>query len=151
MWKTNKTEEQLLNRILINFGIGILAYMVLNMLHSNWNMDNAVVFPVAGVCAVAAVVLYIVSAKTGKYRNYAHMFVAFTLALLFTRLAYFTYLIFGGQVVMNIVNSGYFWKSVMNTQKEVMFVSILGGVYLVGMLIYNVILIAKVRKAKKKK
>lgn len=150
MLKTDKTEEQLMNRILINFGIGILAYILLYILYAKLYMQNFATFLTAGIFALAAVAFYIFSAKTGKYRNYGHMFVAFTLALLFTRLSYITSLIIGGQRFMAIINSGYFWKMVFNTQKQVMLVSILGGVYLAGMLVYNGMLMAKAPKNKKK-
>ncbi len=149
MLKTNKTEEQLMNRILINFGIAILAYILLYILYAKLYMQNFATFLTAGIFAAAAIGFYIYSGKTGKYRNYGHMFAAFTLALLFTRSSYIAAMVLGGQRFMAIINSSYFWKMAFNTQKQVMLISILGGVYLLGMLIYNGILMRKAPKHKK--
>ena len=151
MLKTDKTEEQLMNRILINLGIGALAYILLHILYARLYMQNFATFLTAGIFALAAAGFYICAAKTGKFKNYGHMFLAFTLALLFTRLSYITSLIIGGQRFMMLINSGYIWKSAFNTQKQVILISILGGVYLLGMLVYNGILMTKAGKNHPKK
>ena len=74
--KTEKTQEQLYNRILINFGIGILAYALLYFLYQKLYMKNWITFTLAGIFIAAAVVFYAMSGKK-PLKNYAHMFLIF--------------------------------------------------------------------------
>lgn len=147
--KTNKTAEQLYNRILINFGVAILAYSALNILYNTLYMKNWVTFTLAGIFAVLAILCYVFS-KQKPLKNYGHMFLAFTLALLFTRLSVLTVRIFGWNAFESMQNV-YIIKKLLQTRTEVILISWLGAIYLVGMVIYNGILMHKVQKAEKKK
>ena len=143
--KTKKTQEQLLNRILINIGIAVLAYICLYVLYAKFYLTPAI--PIATAFIVIAIIGYVVSAaKILKVVNYAHMFLAFGFALLFTRLSIFTVNIIGIEKFMALHNSSAFFRILMNSQKEVTLLTWLGAVYLVGMLIYNTILINKAGK-----
>ena len=142
--KTNKTQEQLYNRIFINFGIGILAYFALYCLYYKFYMKNTVTFALAGIFTAAAIVCYALSKKK-PLKNYAHMFVAFTVALLFTRLAYIITMIFGISAFEKM-QEVYFLKKLLQTRWEVIIIAWMGAAYLLGMLIYNGILMNKVGK-----
>ena len=146
--KTNKTAEQLYNRILINFGVAILAYSALNILYNTLYMKNWITFTLAGIFAVLAILCYVFSKKK-PLKNYGHMFVAFTLALLFTRLSVLTVRILGWNTFESMQNV-YILKKLLQTRTEVIIISWLGALYLVGMVIYNAILMYKVDKAEKK-
>lgn len=145
--KTQKTQENLYNRILINFGIGILAYSVLYFLYQKLYMNNTVTFITAGIFAAAAIVCYTLSNKK-PLKNYGHMFAAFTIALLFTRLSVITASILGMEKFFELQNI-YFFKKLMQTRIEVIIISWLGALYLIGMLIYNSVLMVKAGKKKK--
>ena len=146
--KTTKTSEQLYNRILINFGIAILAYSGLNILYNTLYMKNWVTFTFAGIFAVLAILCYVFS-KQKPLKNYGHMFLAFTLALIFTRLSVITVQIFGYEAFESMQGI-YIIKKLLQTRTEVILITWLGAIYLVGMVIYNAILMYKVEKAEKK-
>ncbi len=147
--KTTKTQEQLYNRIMINFGIGILAYGLLYFLYQKMYMKNSITFAIAGLFALVAIIFYILSSKK-PLRNYAHMFSAFSLSLLFTRLSVLVSTIVGLEKFLELQNL-YWFKKIMQTRTEVTILVILGALYLVGMLIYNIILMHKVGKERKNK
>ena len=142
--KNNKKQEDLYNRILINFGIAILAYSGLYFIYENLYMNNTVTFSLAAVFAVIAIVFYSLSGKK-PLKNYAHMFTAFAIALLFTRLSVITVSILGFEKFFSMQEM-YWFKKLMQTRWEVIFVAALGAIYLVGMLIYNIILIKRTSK-----
>lgn len=146
--KNEKTQENLYNRILINFGIGILAYLILYFFYQKLYMNNAVTFITAGIFAVSAIVCYVFSNKK-PLKNYDHMFVAFTIALLFTRLSVITATILGMDKFFELQNF-YFFKKLMQTRIEVIIISWMGAIYLIGMLIYNSYLMFKISKKSKK-
>lgn len=155
MFKTNKTQEQIYNRILINFGIGILAYSLLNILYQRFYMKNVITFTLAGIFLATAIVFYALSKKK-PLKNYAHMLIAFCIALLFTRLSVIVTTFIGMERFLALQET-YLIKKFLQTQTEVIIIVFLGAIYLVGMLIYNGILMNKVkseeraaRKAKKK-
>lgn len=151
--KTNKTQEQLYNRILINFGIGILAYSLLYFLYQKLYMKNWVTFTLAGLFMAAAVVCYVLSKKK-PLKNYGHMFIAFSVALLFTRLSVIVATVVGMDR-FTALQDIYWLKKLMQTRWEVRIIVCAGAVYLVGMVIYNGILMHKAareeKKSKKKK
>ncbi|MDY3928335.1 MAG: hypothetical protein SOZ34_03120 [Clostridia bacterium] len=143
-----KNQEQLLNRILINIGIGILAYIFLYIMYAKFYMMPSLIF--AAVFFILAVAGYILSAKKiADVKNYAHMFIAFTLCMLFTSLSRIFGTVLGIEKFMELINSSYFFKMLVNSRYEVMLVSWLGGIYLVGMIIYNSVLIYKAGNKRK--
>ena len=143
-----KNQEQLLNRILINIGIAILAYIFLYILYAKFYMMPSLIF--AGVFFVLAVIGYILSAKKiADVKNYAHMFLGFTFCMLFTSLSRIVGYILGIQKFIELINSYYFFKILVNTRYEVILISWLGGIYLAGMIIYNSILIYKAGNKRK--
>ncbi len=148
MSKKKKNQEQLLNRILINIGIGILAYIFLYILYARFYMIPSLIF--AAVFFVLAIAGYILSAKKiVNVKNYAHMFIGFTLCMLFTSLSRICGYILGIHKFIELINKYYFFKILMNTRYEVILITWLGVIYLVGMIIYNSILIYKAGNKKK--
>ncbi len=77
------------------------------------------------------------------------MFIAFCLALLFTRLSVLVVKVLGWDL-FGKMHEIYFWKKLMETRIEVIIISWAGALYLVGMTVYNGILMAKAGKKKKK-
>lgn len=146
--KNIKTQEQLYNRILINYGIAILGYILLYVLYNKMFMRNTVTFACAGIFLVAGIVCYALSKKK-PLKNYGHMFIAFCVALLFTRLSVIVVTLFGWNTFSKM-QEVYFLKKLLQTRWEVIAVSWGGAVYLVGMTIYNGILMAKAGKKKSK-
>ncbi len=144
--KTNKTEEQLYNRILINFGIGVLAYGFLYYLYNFLYLQNSVIFSLIGIFLVCAIVLYILSRKK-PVKNYAHMFLFFALALLFTKLSVLTVTILGMDTFAKLQET-YLLKKLLQSRIDVIIISWAGAIYLIGMVVYNFILIGKVSKKK---
>lgn len=142
--KTNKTQEQLYNRILINFGIAIVGYVLLYFLYNKMYMRNAITFTFAGVFLAAGIACYALSKKK-PLKNYGHMFTAFCVALLFTRLSVIVVTIFGWGTFEKMQEI-YLLKKLMQTRWEVIIVSWAGAIYLVGMVVYNGILMAKAKK-----
>ena len=145
-----KKIEKLENRIIINYGIAAVAYMALNTLKNYpFNMQYKTVWPIAIVMFVAALLCYGLHIKFKKTANYGHMFIGFTLALLLpiSRMVI-------GRINMGLYSSLMnveFFAKITNSANAVKIVSWLGVVYLVGMTIYNGILIAKVKKSYNKK
>lgn len=145
-----KTEEQIFNRILINFGIAILAYILLYVLYAKFYMNYALT--IAVIFFILAAVGYVVSSKKlCKYdlKNYSHMFVAFGLCLVFASLSRVLGTILGLSTFSTLIKTYPFFKMLVNTRYEVILISWLGAAYLVGMLIYNTVLINN--KGKKRK
>ena len=140
-----RENEHIENRILINFGIGVLAYILLRFLYVNKYMDDVWTFSFAGIFAICAVVFYVFSKRNEKLKNYAHMFSAFCAALIFTRICRIAYWIFGMSTYMKLYNIRFF-NILFTTRYDVILISLLGAVYLAGMLIYNCILITKQSK-----
>lgn len=140
-----KTQEQLLNRILINIGIAVLAYIFLYVIYAKFYLAPAIGFGIAFIVIAAAG--YILSwKKILKVKNYAHMFLAFGIGLLFTRLSLFAGSVLGIERFIDLINKSKFFKMAMNSRYEVIFLSWVGGAYLVGMLIYNMVLINRAGK-----
>lgn len=142
--KKGKTQEQLFNRILINIGIAILAYILLYILYAKFYMMPALL--VAVIFFVLAVAGYIISTlKVTKcnVKNYAHMFLAFGICLLFTNLSRILGSIMGMEAFMNLHETSRLFKMLVNGRYEVIIISWLGAFYLLVMLIYNTVLINK--------
>ena len=99
--------------------------------------------------AIVGYVLHFVKIVKVKIINYAHMFLAFSLAMFFTSLSKIASTLMGLDGFIKLINSSEIIKKLMNSQNEVFIVSALGAVYLVGMLIYNSILIHKAGKKNK--
>lgn len=148
--KVKETEEQLFNRIMINFGIAIVAYSFLNILNTAYYMQPAMMFGwIFLAIAILGYVLHFTKIVKAKIINYAHMFLAFALAMFFTSLSKIVSTLIGLDGFIKLINSSDIIKKLMNSQNEVTIVSVLGAVYLVGMLIYNSILIHKAGKKNK--
>ena len=143
-----KTQEQLFNRILINIGIAIAAYIFLYVIYAKYYLSPAI--PSAICCFILAAAGYVLSAaKVIKVRNYAHMFLAFGLALMFTRLSVLVGNAVGIERFMAIKNSSRFMNILFNSRYDVILITWLGIIYLVLMLIYNSVLISRAGKKKK--
>lgn len=143
-------EEKLVNRIIINFGIAILAYIVLSVLFNKFYMKWQIVLPLAAIMLLAAVFCYIFDKKTGKTKNYGHMFIAFGIALLLTQSSFIIWKVFGADVFNSLYKINVI-KMALNSRNAVIGISWLGAVYLVVMTIYNCIEISKERKKRKKR
>ena len=121
------------------------AYIFLYVIYAKFYLAHAITFAIAFF--VLAIVFYIISAvKVKKLRNYAHMFVAFGLCLLFTRLSVILGSILGFQRFIQLIDSSKFFEMLVNSRYDVIFITWLGIAYLVGMLIYNTVLIGKTGK-----
>ncbi len=145
----NTREEQLVNRIMINFAIAAAAYIGVYMLINKFYLKWSVVLPLALVMLVAAVLCYIFNKNTGKTKNYGHMFLAFFIALISTQASFLIWKIFGVEFFASIYNNNII-KELLNSRKAAIGMSWLGAVYLVGMTIYNIVAISKEKKNNKK-
>lgn len=147
MSKTKKTQEQLLNRILTNIAIAILAYIFLYVIYVRFYLSPAIPLGIAFILiSVAGYILSYTKCLKKDPKNYAHMFLAFGLALLFTRLSVITGKILGINKFIQLINSSDLIKMLMNSEKEVTIISWLGAIYLVFMFIYNTVLIQRANK-----
>ena len=145
MSKKKKTQDQLLNRILINIGIAVIAYILLYILYAKFYLAPAI--PIGIAFIVIAIAGYILSGlKVINVKNYAHMFLAFGLCLLFTRLSVFAGTILGIEKFIELINTSKLFKVLMNSRYEVIFITWLGVAYLAVMLIYNTIRICRTGK-----
>ena len=146
-----KKIEKIENRIIINYAIAAAAYMLLNTIKNYpFNMKFELVWPMAIGMFVAALLCYGLHIKFKKTANYGHMFIGFTLALL---------LPISRRVIGEKINYGLYsslmkinlFEKVTNTLTAVKIISWLGVVYLIGMTIFNGVLIYKVNKSYEKK
>lgn len=145
--KIKETEEQLFNRIMINFGIAIVAYSFLNILNTAYYMQPAMMFGwIFLALAILGYVLHFTKIVKVKIINYAHTFLAFSLAMFFASLSRITAALFGMEGFIKIHNSSEIIKKLMSSSNAVTIISMLGAVYLVCMLVYNSVLIHKARK-----
>ena len=138
-------EEKLVNRIMINFGIAIVAYIAMHILLNKFYLKWVIVLPVAAVMLIAAIVCYIFHKKTGKTQNYGHMFIAFFIALMLTQSSFLVWKLFGVEGFTSIYNIGIV-KELLNSRKVAIGISWLGAIYLAGMTIYNIIQISKSKR-----
>lgn len=144
----NKFEiEKLTNRIIINLGVAFFAYILLWVM-SKLFMPNSLVFTLIGIFAAAAVLMLVLSKKCGyPLKNYIYMFTAFTLALIYTKLSVIITMFIGIHNCVLLQNIKFF-SILLNTSVAVKTIAILGGVYLVIMLVYNQTKIIKLSKTK---
>lgn len=156
--QSEKRVRSLENRIIINYAIAVLAFMIFRVLvvgYTNPNVRNAIIFSLAAVMVIAAVVFYVLNKKTGKTKNYGHMFVAFALALLFSRGSIVLYKLFGQNVfefIYDIKIAGLpVGEKLLNAQFASTAIAWLGGIYLVAMTIFNGVLIHNETSKKKNK
>ncbi len=149
----NKSEKnKITNRILINFLVGICSYIVLYLIYAltmgGLGSYKYVTYRIPAVYAllivfvVAAIILYVLSAKKNKkFKNYAHMFVGLAAGAFLLNLSPITaavFKLFGARdVFFSLYQSNAIFANIMNTQKMIIAVAILGVIYLVGMFIYN--------------
>ena len=147
MLKKRTTQEQIFNRILINIGIAIVAYITLYVIYTKFYLVPAI--PIGIVFLILSAVGYILSAKKiVRAVNYAHMFLAFALCLFFTRLSVFVGTAVGMTRFIEIIKSSEVMAKLMNSRYEVILISWLGAIYLLIMLIYNSVLIYKIGRKK---
>ena len=146
-----KTQEQLFNRILINIGIAVAAYIFLYVLYARFYMMPALKFSV--IFFIFAIIGYILSSKkVGKkeFKNYSHMFLAFGFGMLFTNLSKIFANLMGMDKFMELINSSTLFRILVNSRYEVIIISWLGALYLVAMVVYNTVLINRLSDTKKK-
>ena len=146
-----KKIEKIENRIIINYAIAAAAYMLLNTLKNYpFYMQHKTVWPIAIGMFVAALLCYGLHIKFKKTANYGHMFIGFTLALLLpiSRWVIGEKINYG--LYNSLMNNEIFYK-VTNSATAVKLISWAGVVYLIGMTIFNGILIYKVNQSYKKK
>lgn len=140
--------EKITNRILINVGIGLFAYILLWVLFFKLGMPDVTTFTFAGLfaaCGVSSYVLY--KKKELPLKNYAYMFFAFCIALLFTKLSVIVTAFIGTYKCAALQNIKFF-EVLFNTKYEVIAVAVIGVVYLVAMAVYNTVKIVKISKEK---
>lgn len=137
-------KEKITNRILINFGVAILAYLLLLLIYRN-NINNTLVYTIAGIFFVSTAVFTVLTVIKGKqFKNYAIASGALTLGTLFLKLSVFTSAIIGTENFRNLVQNP-FMSKLMNAQKDVIIIAILGAVYLVLMMVYNIVQIIRTK------
>lgn len=140
--RKKKTQEQLLNRILINIGIAVLAFIFLYVLYAKYYMMPSGIFAI--VFFVLAIIGYILSAvRVINVKNYSHMFLAFGFCMVFANLSKICGAVIGMERFMNLINTSGVFRMLVNTRYEVIVLTWLGVLYLIGMLIYNTVLINK--------
>lgn len=156
-------EEKITNRVLVNFGYTILGYILLYVfyLYAMGQIGNIlsyryVMLGIFIVCAVAAVVLYVLSfAKQPKFekhkarfRNYGHFALAVAIAVFYLNLPFYT------QWLPTEAAPAYLRSFILflkNTRMEYYVVAILMLVYLVATIIYHNVLLHKLSKRAKSK
>lgn len=145
-----ETEEQLFNRIMINFGIAIVAYSFLNILNTAYYMVPSMMFGwiFLGI-SIVGYILHFTKLVKVKIINYAHMFLAFSLAMFFAALSQIIPTFIGWEGLKKLKDSSEILEKLINSGNAATIISILGAVYLVGMLIYNSVLIHKAGKKNK--
>lgn len=140
-----KIEDRIVNRILINFAIGIAGFVFLWIL---WKANLATI-PVmisAAVFAVLAVACFVVGKVKNKgYVPYGIMFTAFVAAALVIKSSYIVSKLIGMEKFMAVMQNPVMLK-LLNAKNDVMFVALCGGVYLAVMLIVNIVLLIKSKK-----
>lgn len=147
-YEKKNIQEQLFNRILINIVIAIAAYIFLYILYAKFYMGPAIMFGI--IFLIAAIIGYILSSKKKmgfNVKNYAHMFLAFSISMFFTRSSVIVGRIVGINKFTEMVNSSKLFRIFVNSRYEVIALTWLGAIYLTGMLVYNCI---KLRQADKK-
>lgn len=153
MEKMNRKEaeaiqEHITNRILFNFMIAIIAYAVLLILWRS-NVTTLPVFLIAGGLAVCAVIFFILAKmKSKKFLNYAIASLALSFAAAFLKLSLIVSKIIGINTFAQLMEHS-FWRILFNARTDVIIVAVLGAVYLLIMLIYNIIQYISVGQKKK--
>lgn len=143
-----KRIEKITNRVLINVGVGILAYLLLWVLFAKLYMPNVTTFTIAGLFALTGASFYVLyKIKKLPLRNYAYMFFAFCGALLFTKLSNIVALFIGREKCSALTNVAFF-KILLNSSFEVKVVAVIGAVYLAAMLVYSGIRVSMISKEK---
>ncbi len=143
-----KRIEKITNRVLINVGVGILAYLLLWVLFTKLYMPNVTTFAIAGVFALTGAAFYVLYRKKKlPLRNYAYMFFAFCGALLFTKLSNIVTAFIGMEKCKALTNVKFF-KVLLNSSFEVKVVAVIGAVYLAAMLVYSGIRVNMISKEK---
>lgn len=139
-------EDRIVNRILINFGIGILGYVYLFMLWKA-NLPTGLVLSSAVVFAVPAVVCFVLGKNKSKvWTPYGIMFAAFTASMLIIKSSYVFSKIVGMEKFMSVMQSSQTAVKLLNAKNDVIFIALCGGVYLAAMLIVNIVMLVKSKR-----
>ena len=140
-------EEKITNRILINLGLGVAAFMILRVF-SNMNTDMKTVSTmptfmlyVAAALFVGAIACYVFSKKKPALRNYGHVLVvAFLVAIYLNMPKYLgMFMTMGQHAEFNEIP--FVAKFIKNTQTSYKYVNWALGIYLAAMLIYNIVIL----------
>ena len=138
-------EDRIVNRILINFAIGIVGFVFLWILWKA-NLATNLVMISAAVFFVAAVVCFIVGKiKNKAYVPYGIMFAVFTVAALVIKSSFVVSKLIGMERFMSVMQNPAMVK-LLNAKNDVILVALCGGVYLAVMLIVNIVLLIKSKK-----
>lgn len=143
--KRQEAEDKIVNRILINFGIGILGYVFLGIL---WKMNIpwSIAASAAVVFAVFAVVCFVAcKIKSKAFLPYGVMFVCFALASLFIKSSYVVSKLIGMERFVALMETSRAAKIMLNASNDIKAVAIGGGVYLAVMLIVNIVMLTKLK------
>ncbi len=141
-----EAEDRIVNRILINFGIGILGYIYLWVLWKA-NLSSIFVLISAAVFLIAAVACFVVGKiKNKAYVPYGIMFAGFTAASLVIKSSFVVSKIIGMEKFMALMQSSQTAVKLLNAKNDVMIVALCGGVYLLAMLIVNIALLIKSKR-----
>ena len=139
-------EDRIVNRILINFGIGIFGYIFLWFLYKT-NLSTIHIMISAAVFAAASVICFIVAGVKNKgYLPYGIMFASFTTAMLIIKSSYILSKIVGMERFVDMMKNETLIKLV-NASYDLRFVAVCGGIYLFVMLVVNIIMIARLKTA----
>lgn len=145
--KKQEIEDRIVNRILINFGIGSLAYIYLMVLWRR-NLSPTMLIVSASVCAAAAVAMFVLTkVKSKKCLSYGIMFTGFSLASCVIMSSRVVSAIVGGEKFEALMQSASVVK-LLNAKNDFMFIAVLGGVYLVCMLMVNIYLLVRSKQEK---
>lgn len=139
-------EDRIVNRILINFGIGILGYVFLWML---WraNLPTNLILISAVVFAVAAVICFVLGkVKTKVWTPYGIMFAVFTAVMLVIKSSYVFSKIVGMEKFMSVMQTSQTAVRILNAKNDVIFITLCGAVYLAVMLIVNIVMLVKSKR-----
>lgn len=137
-------KDHLTNRILINFGVAIVGYIVLMLLWRT-HLKQTAVFAVAGVLAALTVLFFILTKiKDKRFKNYAIASLVLTVGTLFLKAGVITAAVIGHENFANLIKI-HFFEKLFNGRVEVIGIAVAGAVYLVIMLIYNIVKIIKTK------
>jgi len=138
-------EEKITNRILINLGLGVAAFMLLQIFSSmtiDFSTAPSMPYVMVGVFAVlliGAVAFYVASKKKPALKNYGHALLAAAVVSLYLNAAMITYWLGMGIVTPDGAVQEFIKNRILNTANAYTYTNWALGIYLVCMFIYNII------------